>query len=70
MSRLNPVAEVTEPLARIEHAIGSLSESLGDIGCLPEVHAELREVNRSLTAVLAALEGLREDLREQPAAVR
>ncbi|MBA2567559.1 MAG: hypothetical protein H0V08_07205 [Thermoleophilaceae bacterium] len=57
-----------EPLRRVELAVTSLSEDLGDVSSLPAIHGELVRVNETMTAVLEALQGLRHDLGESATA--
>jgi hypothetical protein len=51
----NPIGELLGPLQRLEHSIARLTEQLGPISALPAVHDELRDVNATLTLILAEL---------------
>jgi hypothetical protein len=66
----NPIAELLNPLQRIEGAIVALAEKLRPVDALPSVHEELEQVNRTLGAMLIVLEEIRDELRgDRPAGV-
>jgi hypothetical protein len=58
----NPIGDLHKPLQRIEGAVTSLAEKLLPVDSLPSVHEELVQVNRTLSLVLEALNGMRDDL--------
>jgi hypothetical protein len=64
----NPIGDLHKPLQRIEGAVTSLAEKLRPVDALPSVHEELVEVNKTLRAMLAALDGMRDDLARFQAA--
>ena len=64
----NPIGDLHKPLQRIEGAVTSLAEKLRPVDALPSVHDELVEVNKTLLAMLATLDGMRDDLASFQAA--
>jgi hypothetical protein len=58
----NPVGDIMKPLHQIEQAVTSLAHRLSPIESLPDVHAELVDVNQKLTALVEAMEGMRADM--------
>jgi uncharacterized protein YukE len=63
----NPIADLMNPLQRIENAITALADKLhpGDSG--PSVQEELGQVNRALSSILIVLEEIRDELAGAPA---
>lgn len=58
----NPIAELLQPLLRLEGAIEKLSGELRPVHTLPSVHRELADVNVALAGIHETLRGLREDM--------
>lgn len=52
MSRLNPLSEVTQPMARLEEAMRGLQAGMTPVETLPEVLASLKRVEALLERLL------------------
>ena len=52
MSRLNPLSEVTQPMARLEEAMRGLHAGMTPVETLPEVLASLKRVEALLERLL------------------
>ena len=48
MSRLNPLSEITEPMNRLERAMGSMRDEMAPVQTLPDVLASLQRVEALL----------------------
>ncbi len=66
----NPVADVTQPLLRMEKSLATVVELLADVRSLPHIHAELERLQATTREMQQTLAELVADERAPAASLR